>query len=105
MKTGLELLADERARQIAKGFDANHDDEHETGEILTAASQIIYNAEGGTHSTDPEVVNDPDATWMDRLAAHVQKKYADDKIGGLVIGAALLVAEIERLQRESANAH
>lgn len=38
MKTGAELIAEERARQVAEeGYDAEHDANHEHGELVSAA--------------------------------------------------------------------
>lgn len=36
MVGGLALISAERERQIAKGYDASHDDEHKGGEIIVA---------------------------------------------------------------------
>jgi hypothetical protein len=99
----LELIKAERERQIAKGFDAKHDDAHDDRSIVAASHNILYDHAGGTHSTDPELEDDPVADWWERLAAHVQRKYADQPIRRLTIAAALLVAEIERLQRGGAG--
>lgn len=96
---GVDLIAEERKRQAGKGFGACHDDYHDDGSILTAAGRIIYDLEGGTHESDPEDEVDPDATWPERLSAHVVKKYGDDRIRRLTIAGALIAAEIERLQR------
>src|SRR5690348_10058179 len=39
MKSGIELIADERARQISgEGWTAEHDDGHKAGEIAMAAA-------------------------------------------------------------------
>lgn len=87
--TTLDLINEERDRQAAKGFDAGHDDQHADGSIAIAAGLIALE--------DPDLeVNDD---WEEKLSEHVCMKYADDRIKQLVIASALLVAEIERLQR------
>lgn len=44
MSTGAERIAEERARQLGShGFDADHDDEHDGGELIAAA--ICYAAQ------------------------------------------------------------
>lgn len=79
----VSLIATERMRQIGKGFDAAH--------ILTAATLVALD--------DPDF--EVDDGWPDKLAAHVREKYRGDPIKRLVIAAALIVAEIERLNRNS----
>lgn len=103
MKTAIELIADERRRQIDKEYDAAHDDAHDGGQIATAAGMILYDMQGGTHTTDIECLDDPDASWMEQLAAHVLIKYGEDPIHRLTIVAAMVAAEIERLQRKYAK--
>ena len=41
MKTGIDLIAEERQRQINKGYDVNHDSHHDFGELLQAARTYI----------------------------------------------------------------
>lgn len=103
MKNALEMIADERDRQLRKGFDSAHDDVHANQEILHAAGWIMNDVDGSaTHLSDAEE-DDPDASWMERLAARVREKYGDDKVRRLVIAGAMIVAEINRLQRLSGN--
>ncbi|WP_051949288.1 hypothetical protein [Methylosinus sp. PW1] len=73
-------VLDERRRQITKGYDAEHDDEHVDGEIARAAIARIQRAMGESHySASPT---------------------AREK---LVDGVAMLIAEIERLDRAKAE--
>lgn len=46
--TGSELIAQERQRQIEKGFDASHDDAHGKGEIADIAEDILHAAQAGS---------------------------------------------------------
>ncbi len=84
-----EILA-ERLRQVAQeGFDGDHDNEHSNGQLAMAAA--CYAA--------PEPIeirhyNDPwpwDVSW--------DKRQKHDRRRQLVIAGALIVAEIERLDR------
>lgn len=103
-QSGVGLIHRERLRQIHEDhrgarYTAEHDDQHTDGSILVAAGMIAMDVSGGTHTTDPELEHDEDAEWTERLAAHVQRKYADDPIRRLAIAGAMIAAEIDRLQR------
>lgn len=89
----------ERNRQVAHGFTAAHDDGHADGSILNAAGWILNDVEGGTHSPDDA---DDDAPWAERLAGKLIAKHAGDKPRLLVIAAAMIVAEAERIARAAA---
>jgi hypothetical protein len=82
--TAIEEIAAERLRQIAKGYDAAHDDEHDKHEIANAAAALALNWPGNwpwsMHS------------WPD-----------SDRRTQLVMSAAMLVAEIERLDRKTST--
>lgn len=95
----------ERRRQIDdEGFDHNHDDKHENGELAFAAA--CYAVSGGV----PQEERGRD----DRLLAVIQfiwpKAWAwgwwtpKSQRRDLVRSAALLVAEIERLDRKAGAA-
>ena len=81
-----EILA-ERQRQIAKGYDAAHDDDHSTFEISTVAAAVALGASDHLSGDVPD--------WADYI---IEKHGTRQR---LVIAAALLVAEIERLDRAS----
>jgi len=83
-RSALDLVADERRHQIAKWPPA-HDDEHGDGQLLAAAVEL---AAFHTHL----VVDDGDPWGLVR-------KHGKDRVHSLVVAAALIVAEIERLQR------
>lgn len=97
MKTGIELMAEERQRHVrVEGYDAVHDDTHVDGSLADFASLIA--------STD--VPDDgPRAAialpWQYDRAEYIKRKYADDRIRQLVIAGAVCAAEIDRLQRKS----
>lgn len=85
----LDEIGAERERQIAKGYDAAHDDQHVPGDIDSAAGLILM-------EDIDLLVNDGHA---DNIAGHVLDKHEDDRRRQLVIAAALIVAEIERMDR------
>jgi len=41
MKTGVELISEERQRQINKGYDANHDSQHDFRKLMSASITYI----------------------------------------------------------------
>ena len=91
MKTAIELIADERKRQIeVEGFTPEHDDKHGCGELSDAA--ICYMMRGYYRNRD----------WFKAFWPWLKqwwKPTPDDRIRELVKACALGVAEIERLQR------
>lgn len=91
MKTAIELIADERQRQIdQEGWSLQGDDQHIEGELALAAS--CYAIPPGEHYC-PE----PPESWP--WADSWWKPSPEDRIKELVKAGALIVAEIERLQR------
>lgn len=103
MKTAIELITEERARQIAKGFDAAHDAEHTMGEIIEAAQCYACVASAQTRGGNAEEwpvemfdgFHDSLLQWPFEDEAYRPEEHA---INNLVKAAALLTAEIERLQ-------
>jgi len=89
--TGVELIAQERQRQIAvEDWDADHDDRHDDGDLARAA--MCY--------ADPTAVYSqpgfpPDA-WPWESEGWKPKS---DAIKNLVRAGALIAAEIDRLAR------
>lgn len=87
----LTEIADERGRQIAKGYDPLHDDAHTDDALADAAAYLA-------HSEEWRPYDDGGPTFPD-WAEHIAAKWNHDRRRQLVIAAALLVAEIERLDR------
>lgn len=86
MKTGIELIADERREQIEKhGWDTNHDSNYENEELLKAALFCI----------DQKRFEWP-WLWISKFRDKILNK---SRIEQLTVSAALIAAEIERLQR------
>lgn len=108
MKTGIELISDERQRQIEKeGYSHKHDDEHTGGELafnaaLYATPFNLYEMEEFANTIRFNVAK---SDWglklnyngniiMDNCLLSKNKR-----IDQLVKAGALIIAEIERLQR------
>lgn len=81
-----DVLA-ERRRQISVGWTLEHDDEHVNGEMAAAAACYAFTAARSPHYIDH--------IWPWSLDWFKRK----DKRSNLVRAAALLIAEIERLDR------
>lgn len=96
MKTGIELIAEERQRQIEKeGWTPEHDDQHNTGDLALAASAYAFaelyrqtTSEG--YDTTPHIWPFGRERW---------KPTPNDRIRELQKSGALIAAEIDRLQR------
>jgi len=94
MKTAIELIAEERRRQIeSEGYSLRHDDEHAAGELAMAA--MCYCLDPVWRPAQMAPLGWP---WvgggdMDGF------KPDNDRIRELVKAGALIAAEIERLQR------
>lgn len=96
MKTGTELIDDERARQIAKeGWTPEHDDEHDEGELSRAAACYATPTDHRRYYASADPMTDPPADWPWDPEWWKPK----DRIRDLVRAGALIAAEIDRLQR------
>lgn len=93
-KTALSLIEEERQRQVSEeGWTPEHDGQHVCEELATAASIYAMPKRLRLYRCDAE---SPFCwPWMDYW-----KPTPDDRIRELVKAGALIVAEIERLQRK-----
>jgi hypothetical protein len=90
--SAIELIAAERQRQIeVEGWSPEHDDQHRRGELARAAA--CY-AVGSNELRDGHNGVMP---WESRW----WKPSPDNRVRDLVKAGALIVAEIERLQRQT----
>ena len=105
MQTGVELIAEERERQIEKeGWGEKHDSKWIFGELARAgsayasdASYRIRNKElHQTHLAYPKGAAHPDWPW----SSEWWNPTPDDDVRQLVKAGALIAAEIDRLKRE-----
>jgi len=117
MKTGAELITNERERQkVVEGWTAEHDEQHTEGELALVAALYatpipLYesrNLGGGISFVDPwpwfdtvEVTRYGDGLTTQVPAWDKRKKH--NKLRRLVIAGALIAAEIDRLQQKWPN--
>lgn len=93
MKTGIELIAEERQEQIEKhGFDAGHDEFNDADQLVNAA---LYAVTGD----DKYYPSDWDEWWRNKMVAKTASTPLS-KIERLKIGGALFAAAIDREQVE-----
>ncbi len=102
MKTGVELIAEERQRQIEKGFTQEHDAKHEVWEYVAAANcySVAANVSNSTEffRTEAEKL----------ILEGIRREWPWDKesfkpttsLRDLVKAGALIAAAIDRLQTE-----
>ena len=100
MKTGIEIIADERKRQIKEeGWTPEHDDQHTGGELAQAAAAYAFPQDfiDGCLDIDTQfrLTNLFPAWWVDSW----WKPSPDNRIRELEKSGALIAAEIDRLQR------
>jgi hypothetical protein len=94
---GVELIADERKRQIeVEGWTAEHDSEHKDGQLANAAAYYAM--------TD-ETISFIDNDWGNDMHLHIWpfdlkwlKRNPNDRVQELVKAGALIAAEIDRLK-------
>lgn len=102
MKTGIELIADERKRQIeVEGWTPQHDSEHQNGELADAAAYYAM--------TD-DTISFIDSEWGNDIHLHIWpfdlkwlKRTPENRIRELQKAGALIAAEIDRLQNQKIN--
>lgn len=96
--SALDDVATERRRQIEnEGWSVDHDDKHERGEMALAAACYAIHSADETATYAPPYIEDALAEYWpwDRKWWKPKERRHD-----LVRAAALLIAEIERLDRE-----
>lgn len=96
MKTGAELIAEERQRQLNKeGWTAEHDEQWINGELLDAAEAYLRYVRTGNEicfgSVPAELIWPWDSKWW---------KPSRDRVRNLVKAGALIAAEIDRINAE-----
>ncbi len=92
---GVELIAQERARQIAEeGWTPEHDDNHSDGEMALAGAAYACSAAAQSNPNQGSY-DEPPEMWPWGIRWWKPK----DPIRDLVRAGALIAAEIDRLQR------
>lgn len=108
MKTGIELIAEERQRQIeVEGYSQQHDSQHDTSEFICAA--IIYAESAKRGIVSHEFGNDNEIEIMVRKNdLRYEFPWGDSfkpstDIRDLVKAGALIAATIDRILNENDN--
>lgn len=97
MKTGIELISEERARQIEQfGWDAEHDAAHNMGELASAAACYALN-EKQRKQVEFGVLDIP-SFWP--FSRYWWKPSPQDRKRELVKAGALIAAELDRIINE-----
>lgn len=95
MKTGIELITEERQRQITeKGWTQEHDDTHADGALAFNAAILCTEHLGVT----VETIDGVDIAWFE-----LEKK-KKPTVEWLTIAGALIAAEIDRILRKKSAA-
>lgn len=98
MKTGIELITEERIRQLTVlGWTPEHDEQHRAGEIAMAA--VCYALPHHIRATPPMGQT---KTFIDRFWPWEDfwwKPTPEDRVRELTKAGALIAGEIDRLQR------
>lgn len=97
MKTGVEIIAQERAEQISKHrWLPSHDDMHTDGSLRVVAAVLACD---GTDA----IVSDPLDRGSEFNHWGLREKLTgdDNRVHRLAVAGALIAAEIDRINRES----
>lgn len=102
MKTGIELINEERQRQInVEGWTAEHDDRHNAGEMARAAScyamQTVY---GAIHAGTVDYLEAAPPAGFLGWPWDEEWWKPKSPVKDLVRAGALIAAEIDRLNRK-----
>lgn len=94
----IDEIKEERRRQIAKGYTAEHDAEHANGQIADGAAAFAILSTRHVGNEPPEDIEDyADAHWP--FGGPKPSELSDGWRSDLIKAAAMIVAEIERRDR------
>ena len=97
MKTGIELIAEERQEQITKHeWDAEHDAIHSYGELRKVAAVLCC------VGTDATVIS-PDEFASGENVWGLEEKLKNNDVHRLKVAGALIAAEIDRITALNTN--
>lgn len=103
MKTGIELIADERKRQIeVEGYGEQHDSQHKASELIYAAIAYVESAKVGVNCVEMGNTNEHEI-MMRKVEMGRDYPFGWDfkpstDVRDLVKAGALIAAAIDRLQ-------
>ena len=101
MKTGIEIISEERQRQITvEGWMDEHDDKHGAGELAFAAKAYAEHA-GFQSAIEGSEYGKVKTNYIPDMWPWDPKwwKPINDRVRNLAKAGALIAAEIDRLQR------
>ena len=97
-KSGIELIAEERIRQIeVEGYTVEHDNANDKGQMARAAAAYSLAEDYRKHAPEDTVKKEPPFFWP--WEDSHWKPNSKDRIRELTKAGALIAAEIDRLQR------
>jgi len=98
MKTGIELIAAERTRQIEEeGWSPGHDDQHQYGDLAVIAATLA--CDGTDANVEDPLERGSDSDPWGLLKKHGLHGTKPNRIRALAIAGALIAAELDREQR------
>lgn len=102
MKTGVELIAEERARVInGEGFGAYNDDQYQHNELIRASEAYLDAARTANIREDAAKYHSlPPLSWPFEMSWW---KPSADPVRNLVKAGQFIAAEIDRLNRKKEN--
>lgn len=92
---GLEKIMDEREKQIEKGYDSEHDEQHEKKELFYA-SFVLMCLQAQEAPMNISAMNSWFRSlpkWMQKIASNNESSYEDS----LRVAGALIAAELNRI--------
>ena len=106
MKKGIELIAEERQRQIdVEGYSAQHDSQHNASELIYAAIAYVESAKVGVNCAEMGNTNKHEImrrkTEMGRYYPFGWNFKPTTDIRDLIKAGALIAAAIDRLQKDN----
>ena len=94
---GTYLIKQERERQITElGYDAEHDDQHQAGEILVGALHLAEHVLAEDMFEKRDWLDEPEYTWP---WPDNKPDYTVPAVRRLTIAGAMIAAEIDRINR------
>lgn len=106
MKTGIELIAEERQRQIEKGFTQEHDTNHELPEFIVASHCYLTAVDirgSFTCYTEKDVEILLELIRKNRWPWDKESFKPTTSLKDLIKAGALIAAAIDKLQNEKQN--
>jgi len=106
MKTGIELIAEERQRQVdVEGYSEQHDSQHKVSEFIYAAIAYVESAKVGVNCAEMGNTNE-DEIMMRKVGMGIHYPFGwnfkpTTDIRDLVKAGALIAAAIDRLQKDN----